>query len=113
MECETLEHLFLDCQYVKPIWEKLENKVNYQFERDEKIFGLFRDPYDKIIFSHLTIIVKYYIHSTRLKKWKPHFSVLIKYINTTESIEFEIARNRNKMSQHSQKWEPLEGIFNV
>ena len=51
VECETLEHLFLDCHYVRTLWENLEKRIDYHFEREEKMLGLFRNPYSSTLVS--------------------------------------------------------------
>ena len=106
IEVETLEHLFIDCEHVNHLWTKLENILNYSFSRLEKLLGC----YDKThlrsfdILSHLTILLKYFIHTSRFKKIVPHFSIFTKKIINTESTELKIATRNGKIKQHLEKW---------
>ena len=114
-EVETLRHIFIECKAVQPLWSQLEKHINYQFSDVEKIFGCFSKTNDRSfdIISHLTIIVKYYIHLCRLKKNTPHYQVLMKKITATESIEMKIAVKSNKINQHLKKWSNVITRFSL
>ena len=114
-EVETLRHIFIECKAVQPLWSQLEKHINYQFSDVEKIFGCFSKTNDRSfdIISHLTIIVKYYIHLCRLKKNTPHYQVLMKKITATESIEMKIAEKSNKINQHLKKWSNMITRFSL
>ena len=77
-EVETLSHLFIECNSVKPIWQKLENNLKYYYTNSQKMFGCFENTNDRSfdILSHLTIITKYFIHKCRLQKFKPSYIAL-------------------------------------
>ena len=77
IEVETLEHLFIDCVHVNHLWVKLENILDYSFSRSEKLLGCYDKTHVRSfdILSHLTILLKYFIHTSRLKKTVPHFSI--------------------------------------
>ena len=105
-EVETLEHLFIDCEHVNHLWIELENIVNYSYSRSEKFLGCYEKTHMRNfdILSHLTILLKYYIHTCKYKKCKPCFSVFTKKIITTESTELNIATRNSKIRQHLDKW---------
>ena len=50
------------------------------------------------------IILKYYIHTCKVRKCIPYFSVFTKKIITTESTELNIATKNGKTKQHLDKW---------
>ena len=105
-EIETLEHLFVTCEVIEPLWDTLERLIGYSFSPAQKLLGCYNEignrPFD--IISHLTILLKHYIHICRLKKCKPLFTVFSKKVVTTESIEFRIAAKLGKATQHAAKW---------
>ena len=115
MDIETLEHLFISCQYVNELWVKLENILNYSFSRVEKLLGCFEKTNIRSfdIFNHLTILLKYYIHTCRLKKSKPIFPVFQKRIITTETTELSIATKHGKIKQHLEKWGEIITHFSI
>ena len=106
---ETLEHLFIECPIVKPLWTALESVLSYQFAVTEKLFGCFQHINDKQfdILSHTVILLKYYIHICRIKKIKPQPHVMMKRIEYAHTIEESIAQKRGKVDRHHQKWSNL------
>jgi len=105
-QVETLEHLFIDCEHVNRLWGKLEDCLNYSFTRPEKLLGCYEKTHLRNfdIISHLTILIKYYIHTCKVRKCIPYFSVFTKKIITTESTELSIATKNGKTKQHLDKW---------
>ena len=72
---ESLRHLFIECEFVQPIWSDLHNLMNESFRDDEKLFGKYENINDKNydLLSHLTIIVKQSIHASRIAYSLPSF----------------------------------------
>ena len=105
-EPETLEHLFIECPVVKPLWTALEAILEYNFSVPEKLFGCFQHINDKHfdIISHLGILLKYYIHICRIKDKKPHPIVMMKRFEYAYNLEEEIAKKKGKVDRHHQKW---------
>ena len=56
VEPETLEHLFITCQYTNELWVKLENILNYTFSKPEKILGCFDKMHFYVILILLAIL---------------------------------------------------------
>ena len=52
---ETLLHLFVSCDYVKPLWSSIEQIMGYKFKESEKLFGCFSTMKNKQfdVLSHL------------------------------------------------------------
>ena len=103
---ETLLHLFVSCKYVKPLWLSIENILEYNFNETEKLFGCFSTMKNKQfdVLSHITILLKYYVHICRLKDQIPSPKVLRRRILYSQFLESEIAKKRNKMENHDIKW---------
>ena len=107
IEVETLEHLFIDCVHVNHLWVKLENILDYSFSRSEKLLGCYDKTHVRSfdILSHLTILLEYFINTSRLKKNSTSlFNFHKKKIITTESTELKIATKNGKIKQHLEKW---------
>ena len=103
---ETLKHLFIDCKFVKPLWNSLQSLLNYTFTDEEKLFGLYEkiddDNFDLI--SHITIITKQCIHLCRYANSKPTFEQINAKIVEIENIEYRIALKNKKLERHLIKW---------
>ena len=103
---ETLLHLFVNCDHVKPLWLSIENMLDHKFGDSEKLFGCYSTMKDKTfdVLSHIAILLKYYIHTCRINKQLPSPKVLKRRILYSQFLESEIAKKRNKMVNHELKW---------
>ena len=112
---ETLIHLFVECPMVNHLWLCVENDLSISFGKSEKILGFYEHLDNRVfdIYSHITIIVKYYIHICRLKRSKLCYKVLVKQIASVETIEHRIAYKRGKLKQHSEKWATVIEKFSL
>ena len=108
---ETLEHLFIACPKVAPLWILLfqilkESHSLDNIEAHEKIFGMFQQidntSYD--IINHLIITVKYYVHICKYINTIPEKDRLIEKIRDTERLEKLIAMRKSKLERHQNKW---------
>ena len=112
-EEETLDHLFIDCPSILPLWNELELILSYTFSRQEKIFGCYdnlnNNHFD--IISHCSLLLKYYVHICRLNKNTPNTKVLVKRIQYASDLELSIATRKNKTDRHHQKWSPYLNFF--
>ena len=106
---ETLDHLFIDCSLIQPLWKELERILSHEFSRQEKIFGCFNDINDKHfdVISHCSLLLRYYIHICRLNKQPPNTNLLIKTIIYTSDLELLIATKKKKTDRHHQIWSPF------
>ena len=113
IEEESLQHLFIDCKYVKPIWNDLQILMNVNFKDDEKIFGKYEQIDDKAydLDSHVTIITKQSIHDSRMKHSLPSFNEVKNKIIGIENIERQIALRNFKLVQHYSKWAKLSSLL--
>ena len=103
---ETLKHLFIDCTFVKPLWNSLQSLLNYTFTDEEKLFGLYGkiDDNNCDLISHITIITKQCIHLCRCANSKPTFEQINAKIVEIENIEYKIALKNKKLERHLTKW---------
>ena len=105
---ETLRHLFIECKYVKTIWNDLQNLCSVSFGDNDKLFGFYEKIDDKSydVLSHITIIVKQCIHRSRLAPKIPTFQEVKAKIIETEQTERDIALRNAKLKKHN-KWARL------
>ena len=115
IETETLIHLFCECQCIQSLWAEVSDKMEksifeYQMPLTNqiKIFGFYKhlsNP-DYLVWSHISILLKYYIHMSRLDKKVPYIGVFKKRIKYVENLEYRIAKKNGKLIKHFRKWEP-------
>ena len=110
---ETLSHLFIECKFVQPIWNDLQNLIKERLSHDEKLFGKYRNIDDKShdLISHITIIVKQSIHNSRIECSLPSFERVKAKIVDVESLERHIALKNVKLDQHNKKWGKLSELL--
>ena len=72
---ETLKHLFVDCSFVKPLWNSLQCLLKCTFTDEKKLIGLYKKVDDTTcdLLSHITIITRQCIHLCRYANSKPSF----------------------------------------
>ena len=110
---ETLRHLFIECKYVKSIWNDLQSQLNVLLGDNEKLFGLYENMDDKSYdaLSHITIIVKQCIHRSRLIPKRPEFREVKAMIRDIEHTERDIAMRAAKFEKHLSKWQRANSIL--
>ena len=110
---ETVRHLFIECKYVKIIWNGLQSLLNVSFSENEKLFGFYEKIDEKSFdaLSHITIIVKQCIHRSRLVPKKPEFREVIAMIKDIELTERDIATRNAKLEKHQIKWLKVNEFF--
>ena len=66
---ENQYHLFIECKHVQPLWADLETILGQKLSDTEKMLGCFLTMTNKRydVVSHITILVKYYIHICHIK----------------------------------------------
>lgn len=93
-DIETLEHLFVNCPHVLPLWRLLSELISgthstYSFSIAQKLLGLHHmienSNYD--IINHMMITLKYYIHQCKHKKIMPSRAGLMELLKDTAMIE--------------------------
>ena len=103
---ETQNHIFIECKYVKPLWSDIEAILAKKLNDTEKMLGciltMTNKRYDVV--SHITILVKYYIHICRIKGTIPYSKVLKRRILYSQFLESEIAKKKGREEDHDKKW---------
>ena len=91
---ETLRHLFIDCRYVKLIWNDLQTLFNETLSDEQKLFGLFEKIDDNAfdLLSHITILTKQCIHVSRMVSSKPTYRQVMRKISEVEIKDIKLVR---------------------
>ena len=103
---ETQYHIFIECKHVKPLLSEIEAIFDQRLSDTEKMLGCFSSMANKKydVVSHITILVKYYIHIFRIKGNIPCSKILKRRILYSQFLESEIAKKKNKEEEHDKKW---------
>ena len=112
MDCETIEHLFWECQVVQAFWTGITNfieakqisiKVNFQTAS----FGTNITHAHKMSFNFIMLTAKYFIVKCKYTNVHPEIHHFINSLKQIEKIERIIAQNKGKLAIHDNKWNIL------
>ena len=76
------------------------------------IFGKFDIVEDYILINHILLLGKYYIYCRKCHNSLPSIRGFIARARRVFNIELHIAREKNKLLFHFQKWEKLTKAIN-
>lgn len=114
LELDDLKHFFFDCELVKPIWQKVLPKLKSKFHLSEEFLHydsvLLGFPKAPPVVNLIMLIIKQHIVTHKLNKdasYQPDYENLRKEIITFCYAEGLVARNRNKVQAHRDKWKLL------
>ena len=111
---ESLEHLLLHCQFNKDFWMHTITWVTKSnitiagLTDSETMLGYTKERSQWTLLNHILIVGKQVIYSNRLRKTKPLLPQLIAKLKYIERIEYLIAKRRNRLKFHNQKWDILK-----
>jgi len=118
LETETLEHLFVDCEYVKSFcreafttWVNSLGIVLNQPTDQEIMLGITGNRDDCKLVNHLQILGKQTIFYCRQKNLSPMFSLFQLRVQRIMEIEKIIATKRDKLFIRLSKWEKVVPFF--
>ena len=114
-EIETLEHLFVNCDYVKPQWNRLKNDIPVMFSNENLhavsiLLGIYNENGSEIV-NHIIFFTKNCIFLCRAQKRIPTIEEMYRNMKNTEFLERLIARKRGKIQFHDRKWTNLLDLF--
>ena len=115
-QIETLLHLFVECDKIKPFWRKTSELLHpYGIDKinaTEIILGILRNERINNITNHIILEAKYYIYVCKLEKTMPNFARFTKRLKITENIEKQIASKGEKsIKAHEYKWSHLSNFI--
>ena len=110
---ESVEHLLFSCRTSSDFWKHVLSWVinNNVFvgtlNESDLIFGKFRIVNDFILINHIFLLGKHYIYCRSCLNSVPTLKGFIERARSVCNIELNIAREKNKLLTHFQKWEKL------
>jgi len=110
---ETINHLFVDCNYSVSLWRDLKDfcrpsLVLPDLRSQSATFGFFDiDPDLFLLINHILLLYKYYIYSSRSSK-TVSLAALIRNIKKVFVLEKQVSlRNNNKIRLFNKKWRKM------
>ena len=103
---ETITHVFLQCDKVKPIWKDIIRLINQKENTSinvsdfGKMFGIIEDKFLTYIF----LVVKYYIYICKFQGKTPDSNGLKACIKSNKDVEYLSSKKRGKLALHFRKW---------
>lgn len=113
---ETTTHLFCTCKEVLELWEDINLFIITRTSREivnilewlkETILLNTVHPKSSHIINFVVLITKQYIYRQRCANRVLYSQLLIKEIKNIMLIEQNIAKSKNKLKRHFEKWSPL------
>ena len=114
---ESIEHLLFSCKISSEFWKHVlswlkDNSIDIETLREwDIIFGKFDIKDNFTLVNHLLLLGKYYIYSKKCQNSLPTVQGFIARIKLIYRIELQIAREKNKLSQHFIKWRKLVEVL--
>ena len=115
---ESVEHLLFSCRISSEFWKHVlswlrDNDVHVEaINESDVIFGKFDIVDDYILINHILRIGKYYIYYRKCQNSVPSIRGFITRARRVFNIELHIAREKNILLFHFQKWEKLTNALN-
>jgi len=110
---ESVEHLLFSCKISSEFWKHVlswlrDNNVFVgTIDESYLILGKFDIANDFILINHILLLGKHYIYNRRCLNSVPTLKGFIARTRRVYNIELHIAREKNKLHVHFQKWEKL------
>ena len=114
---ESIEHLLFSCKISSEFWKHVlswlkDNKIYIETLKEwDIIFGKFDIKDNFTLINHLLLLGKYYIYSRKCQSGLLTVQGFIARIKLIYRIELQIARGKNKLSQHFTKWRKLVEVL--
>ena len=109
---ETYEHLFWDCSYVKPLWQKVIDRFDLirlkNAEWKDIHVGIMGKDLSTKCCNTIIFILKYIIFRSRSEDAILTPEEMYRKIRGFRDEEKEIASKRNKLGLHLLKWENID-----
>ena len=112
---ETPEHLFVFCQYSRAFWKEIsswlrECSIDTLPDLTDQVnimFGLFDAKSHFMLLNHIVLIAKQTIFFCRWKSIAPSLIIFLAHLKKIFKIEEYLAKEKNKLNLHLEKWEKL------
>ena len=102
-ENETIEHIFLTCEYSKRLWKNVNPK--------SVVIGFVEDNSGSVVKIFLLLLYKRYIYNNKISKSTLSSDGFKMFVKCVIKIEEKIALRDKRLSQHFQKWDFLTELL--
>ena len=107
-EIESILHLFCECEIVTHLWNYVKKIIKQtNITKTQILLNTVTDN-PKMGANCIVLFTKFYIYRTRCLQESLTVNGLQKFIQDQINIEFCIAKNKVKVSQHQRKWEDYQ-----
>ena len=100
---ESIQHMLFDCEMVKTLWDWV-NKTLKKAVNVETVILNNIEKNAKRVENTIILIIKFFIYKQRCAGKQINVQECKQYVKEYEKTEREIAKNKNKLSQHEIKW---------
>ena len=113
LQDETINHLFVECNYSKNLWRDLKTYCQPSFSLpllcpQSATFGFFDiDPHSSLLLNHILLLYKYYIYYSR-DSAKLSLAALTRFIKKVYVMEERLSFGNEKKSKGlNKKWRKM------
>ena len=113
LQDETINHLFVECNYSKNLWRDLKTYCQPSFSLpllcpQSATFGFFDiDPHSSLLLNHILLLYKYYIYYSR-DSAKLSLAALTRFIKKVYVMEKRLSFGNEKKSKlFNKKWRKM------
>ena len=103
---DTIDHLMWKCTHVTPFWQEflsfIQHKCSHTISKEEIYLGV-----ENNLVSLLCIIAKQYVYQCMHYKSIPILRTFICKMMYVQKMEEVVFRNKNKLTEWHERWEPL------
>ena len=115
-EDETIEQIFLSCEYSKRLWKNVRDWVNKEqdlanLNPKNVIIGFVKDNSSSVVKNLLLLRYKRYICNNKISKSPLRFDGFKMFVKYVMKIEEKIALKSKRLNQHFQKWNFLTELL--
>ena len=105
LQDETINHLFVECNYSKNLWRDLKTYCQPSFSLpllcpQSATFGFFDiDPHSSLLLNHILLLYKYYIYYSR-DSAKLSLAALTRFIKKVYVMEERLSFGMKQNQKH-------------
>jgi len=110
---ENLLHLFCDCAIVEKFWNDVSDRIaakyriNFRSNKFHKLFGFQDNSTFYQFINELLLCARFLIYRCKHSNAHPEMIQYFNMINIVRKTEYIIAKERNKLNLHYEKWRAL------
>ena len=111
-DCQTLSHLFWECDFVNSFWnelllflhDKCPHTAQFNFDENLILFGVSEGIITDRVIDFLIIFAKFYIYKCKLQNTIPQVHTFFKTLKTRYNTELYCSKITNNYHNFNQQW---------